>query len=81
MPKLLADVAERTAAAYVTTFLGLLLATGFDLTNLSAVKAAAIAAIPAALSVVKGVIGVLVGDPSTAAWLPAPKAPTGPTAL
>ena len=80
MPKLLKDVVERTAAAYVTTFLGLLLATGMDLTNLSAVKAAAIAAIPAALSVIKGVVGSMFGDTSTAAWLPADK-PTGPTAL
>lgn len=70
MPRVFLDVAERTIAAYVTTFLGLLLATGFDLTDLSAVKAAAIASIPAALSVLKGVIGVFVGDSSTAAWLP-----------
>ena len=80
MPKLLKDVVERTAAAYVTTFLGLLLATGFDLTNLSAVKAAAIAAIPAALSIIKGVVGSMFGDTGSAAWLPEDK-PTGPTAL
>lgn len=80
MPKLLIDVVERTVAAYATTFLGLLLATGFDLTNLSAVKAAAIASIPAALSIVKGVVGAMFGNPTTAAWLPADK-PSGPTSL
>ncbi|GGR19655.1 holin [Streptomyces netropsis] len=71
MRKLIADIAERTLAAYVTTFLGLLLADGFDLTDISALKAAAIASIPAALSVIKGAIGVRLGDKSSAAWLPA----------
>lgn len=80
MPKLLVDVVERTVAAYVTTFLGLLLATGFDLTNMSAVKAAALAALPAALSIIKGVVGAMFGDAGSAAWLPADK-PSGPTAL
>ncbi|MGI5527094.1 holin [Streptomyces syringium] len=59
MRKLIADIAERTLAAYVTTFLGLLLADGFDLTDISALKAAAIASIPAALSVIKGAIGAV----------------------
>ncbi|MEU2511215.1 holin [Streptomyces syringium] len=71
MRKLIADIAERTLAAYVTTFLGLLLADGFDLTDISALKAAAIASIPAALSVIKGAIGGRFGDKSSAAWLPA----------
>lgn len=70
MSRLFLDTVERTVAAYVTTFLGLLLATGFDLTDMSAVKAAAVAAIPAALSVVKAAVGVLVGDQSTVGWLP-----------
>ncbi|MFE7118703.1 holin [Streptomyces sp. NPDC057654] len=68
--KTLADIAERTVTAYVTTFLGLLMADGFDLTSLSALKAAAVAALPAALSVLKGTIGTRVGDKNTAAWLP-----------
>lgn len=63
------DIAERTLAAYATTWLGLLLADGFDLTSVGALKAAAIAAIPAALSVVKGALGPLVGSPTSAAWL------------
>ncbi|MEV0278899.1 holin [Streptomyces sp. NPDC050610] len=70
MPRLLIDIAERTVAAYVTTLLGLLLADGFDLTSLSAIKAAAVAALPAALSVLKGAIGGLAGDKTSAAWLP-----------
>lgn len=70
MSRVVLDVIERTLAAYVTTFLGLLLAANFDLTDLSALKAAAVASIPAALSVVKGAIGAAVGDPRTAGWLP-----------
>ncbi|KAB7834774.1 hypothetical protein [Streptomyces mobaraensis] len=68
--KVLADIAERTIAAYLTTFLGLLIADGFDLTDVSALKAAAIAALPAALSVVKGALGRFVGDDDSVAWLP-----------
>ncbi|MEV5240848.1 holin [Streptomyces cinnamoneus] len=71
MRQVLLDIAERTLAAYVTTFLGLLIADGFDLTSVSAIKAAAIAALPAALSVIKGAIGSRFGDKGTAAWLPA----------
>jgi Putative lactococcus lactis phage r1t holin len=70
MPKVLIDILERTLAAYLTTFLGLLIADGFDLTNVSALKAAAIAALPAALSVIKGAIGARFGDRTSAAWLP-----------
>ncbi|KNB50327.1 holin [Streptomyces caatingaensis] len=68
--KVLVDIAERTVAAYLTTFIGLLLADGFDLTSVSALKAAAIAALPAALSVIKGALGRYVGDKDSAAWIP-----------
>ncbi|MCC3772335.1 holin [Streptomyces sp. UNOC14_S4] len=68
--KVLVDILERTLAAYVTTFLGLIIADGFDLTSVSALKAAAIASLPAALSVIKGAIGSRFGDTSSAAWLP-----------
>ncbi|MEU1825913.1 holin [Streptomyces abikoensis] len=68
--KVLLDIAERTLAAYVTTFLGIIIADGFDLTSISALKAAAVAALPAALSVIKGAIGSRFGDKSSAAWLP-----------
>jgi hypothetical protein len=70
MSRLILDTVERTLAAYATTFLGLLLADSFDLTDLSAVKAAALAALPAALSVVKATVGSLFGDQSTVGWLP-----------
>ncbi|MFJ3793911.1 holin [Kitasatospora sp. NPDC090091] len=69
MPKYLLDLAERTLATYVVTLLGLLTASGFDLTDLGAMRAAAIAAIPAALSLVKGALATLVGDPNSAALL------------
>ncbi|MGW2367213.1 holin [Streptomyces sp. NPDC001667] len=68
--KVLLDILERALAAYVTTFLGLLIADGFDLTDVSALKAAAIASLPAALSVIKGAIGSRFGDTNSAAWLP-----------
>ena len=53
----LRDVIERTAATYVQAFLGLLLV-GWttDTIDLSIVQAAAVAAIPAALAVLKGAI-------------------------
>jgi hypothetical protein len=60
------DLSERVVATYATTFLGLLLASGFDLTDVSALKAAGLAAVPAALQVVYGALAKFVGDPSTA---------------
>lgn len=70
MSRLILDTIERTAAAYATTFLGLLLADGFDLTSVGALKAAAIAAIPAGLSVLKAAVGTALGDPRTVGWIP-----------
>ena len=70
MSRLLLDTVERTAGTYAVTFLGLLLADGFDLTSVGALKAAAIASVPAALSVVKAAVGSLIGDQSTVGWVP-----------
>jgi hypothetical protein len=70
MSRLVLDTLERTAAAYITTLLGLLLADGVDLTDLGALKAAALAAIPAGLSVVKAAVGTFLGDQTTVGWLP-----------
>jgi hypothetical protein len=70
MPKFLLDLAERVAATYALAFVGLLLADGFDLTSMNALKAASVAALPAALSVIKGVLSTFVGDPNSAALLP-----------
>jgi hypothetical protein len=70
MNRFLLDLAERVGATYAVAFLGLLLADGFDLTSVGALRAAAVAALPAALSVLKGVVGSFVGDPNSAALLP-----------
>lgn len=48
------DLAERVLGAYILAFAALILADGFDFTNLGALKAAALAAVPAAISVIKG---------------------------
>ncbi|MEV8323325.1 holin [Kitasatospora sp. NPDC056731] len=72
MRKFIIDLAERTAATYAVAFLGLLLADGFNLTSIGAFKAAAVAALPAALAVVKGVAATFVGDPNSAALLARP---------
>lgn len=71
MPRYLADLLERTAATYSFTALGLMTANGFDITSISADKAALVAAIPAGLTVVKGFVARFVGDPDSAALLPA----------
>ncbi|MFB7649457.1 hypothetical protein ACFC0S_15625 [Streptomyces sp. NPDC056084] len=76
-PSALADVAERTVLTYVEALLGLLLAGATtDLVNLSFLEASAIAAIPAALTVVKGAIGTRLGQIGTASWLPKKSDPT-----
>ena len=69
MSRLLLDTVERTVGTYAVAFLGLLLADGFDLTNLGELKAAAVAAIPAALSVLKAAVGTLIGDKTTVGWV------------
>jgi hypothetical protein len=66
------DLAERTAATYVEAFAGLLVVSG--VTDFSDLKAAAIAAVPAGLAVIKAVLAGFVGDKGTAAALPADKA-------
>ena len=50
----LVDLAERAISTYVQGFLGLLIAAG--VTSLDTIQAAAVAAIPAALSVVKSLL-------------------------
>jgi uncharacterized membrane protein len=65
----LLDLAERTVATYLEAFLGLLLAG--QVTDLSAAKAAAIAAIPAGLAVIKGALAGAIGPKSGASALPA----------
>jgi len=67
--KLIKDISERVVWTYVQTFLGLLLASGMfadGALDLSVLQSAAVAAVPAALAVLKGVAASRVGDPKTA---------------
>jgi len=75
----LIDMAERVAATYAVTLLSLLITA--DLTDVSAVKAAALAAIPAALMILKSSIALFIGDPNSASLLPAPVALPAPVEL
>ena len=50
------DLAERAIATYVQTFIGLLIVAWGTTVDLAAVQAAAVAAVPAALSVVKSAL-------------------------
>ncbi|MDX3165811.1 hypothetical protein PV516_18675 [Streptomyces scabiei] len=75
--KAIADVAERTVLTYAEGFLGLLLAGATtDIVDLSVLQTAAVAAIPAGLTVIKGAIGTRLGQIGTASWLPAKSDPT-----
>lgn len=63
----LIDLAERVAATYLQSFIGLLLVSGA--LDIDTLKAAALAAVPAALAVVKGVLARKVGDPESASFV------------
>ncbi len=68
-PRFVRDIAERVLSTYVQAFLGLLLASGFGVDgvlDLSLVVKAGIAALPAALSLVKGLLARTVGDKESA---------------
>jgi hypothetical protein len=60
------DAAERVISTYLQVFLGLLITSG--VTDVSAVQAAALAAVPAALSALKAVIAKRFGDPDSAGF-------------
>lgn len=63
------DVAERAAATWVETFCGLLIASGLDAPGIhliSVAERAAIAALPAALAIIKAAFASRVGPPSSA---------------
>lgn len=66
--KLAIDILERTVWTYIQAFLGMLLAQ--SVLDVSTLKLAAVAAIPAALAVVKGFAASRVGDPSAASLPP-----------
>lgn len=61
-----ADLVFRTLRTYVAGFLGLLIAVPQFTLTLDTFETAAVAAIPAALAVVKGLVAKRVGDPNTA---------------
>lgn len=75
----LLDLAERTSATYVETFAGLLLADTTHLLSLGDARVAAVAALPAAFTVVKAALAGSIGSTSTASVLPGPKEPSAPT--
>ncbi|MYQ85485.1 N-acetylmuramoyl-L-alanine amidase [Streptomyces sp. SID4936] len=79
MPQALADVAERTVATYLQSLLGLMAASSTtDMVSLSAWQAAAVSAIPAALSALKSTLGTVLGRPGTASWLTLNRDPATP---
>ncbi len=64
--KYLKSLAELAGLTYAASFLGLLTATGFDITNLTAVKAAGIAAFPSVLVVLYGAVVKALGNRNSA---------------
>ena len=64
------DFLERVTASYGLAFVGLLLANGFDFTDLTAVKAAGLAAVPAGLQVVYSALALFVVGAHRAASFP-----------
>ncbi|MGW2961768.1 peptidoglycan-binding protein [Streptomyces sp. NPDC001220] len=71
LPQSLADTAERTVMTYAESLLGLLIASRTTaLVDLSALGAAAVSTMPAALSALKSTAGTLLGQHGTASWLP-----------
>jgi hypothetical protein len=68
-PNVYVDVLERAGVAYVVSLIGLLLAA--PVLSVSALSAAAVAAVPAGLAVLKGFVAGFVGRRGSAAALPA----------
>lgn len=64
--KYLKSLAELVILTYATTLLGLLTANGFDITDLSADKAASVAAFPAVLAVLYGAAARALGNVNSA---------------
>ena len=72
----LIDLAERAIATYLQAFIGFLVAGATEI-NVSTLEAAALASIPAALSVAKSLIASQVGDPASASLVGAESDPDG----
>lgn len=65
----LRDAVERTLATYVQALAGLLIAGWSDMVDVGTLRAAAVAAIPAGLAVLKAAIARRFGDPESAALI------------
>lgn len=70
MKRWLLDTLERTVATYVQSLLGLLIASPMMNLDLSTVRALAVAALPAALAVVKAALASRVHSMSPASLMP-----------
>lgn len=69
MTPFLRDATERIIATYLQAFIGLVAAAGATGFDVSTLRAAAIAAAPAALAAVKALFAKAAGDPDTASLL------------
>lgn len=67
--KFFKDLTERVVSTYLQAFIGLLIAAWSPAIDLGSAKAAAIAAIPAALSVAKGLLAKLRGNQDDASMV------------
>lgn len=70
MKRWMLDTLERTLATYAQTFIGLLIASPMLNLDLSTVRALAVAALPAALAVVKAALASRVHALSPASLMP-----------
>ena len=68
----LVDLVERTGATYVQAFLGFVLADTAHLMDISSLKSASIAALPAAVAVLKGALAVFAKGDGSASLLGTP---------
>lgn len=64
--KYLKSLAELVVLTYATSFLGLVTASGFNLLDVSALKSAAAASLPAAAAVLYGAVARLLGNYNSA---------------
>lgn len=68
--RFIVDLVERTVSTFAETFVGLLIASGLDVsgpvTRMAIVEKAAVAAIPSALAVLKGALAKLNGNGDSA---------------
>lgn len=65
------DLGLRTIRTYAVSFIGFLVALPVFALDFGTLQAASAAAIPAALAVIKGALSTKIGNPTTAAALPA----------